>query len=659
MNQIVKSFLDTHIKEYGLEHLKQDVAFEHFCNRLVVNKYVVERFSPEDTMTEAGEIGLDGIAIIVNDMLVIDEDTLNEALKLSAKIDVKFVFLQAKTSDKFDGDEIGTFMFGVKSFFLPKEQRPKTNDKIENLINIKDQIYKKSIDFSSKPELNLFFISCGKWDQENNLNDRVKIECDYFEKTQDFGDVKFYPYDNDKIIITYKELKKKISKTMVMEKKFTFPNMLNIKQAYGGLVKCKDFVSILEDNEGKMLRNIFEDNVRDFQGYNPVNKEIRGTINDSNEQKWFSVLNNGLTIIAKKIESTGDEIEIFDYQIVNGCQTSYVLFENKTKFTDSMHVFVKIIEVENQEVLDRIIYTTNRQTEVKSEAFAATKPFHKGLEDYYNSIEPEYRLYYERRSKQYDLVDSINKNNVVTLSTQINSYISMFLNSPHSTHRYYGELLQNYEKQLFVNDSLYEPYYVSSYFHYFVSNYIKSGNVSKSKYQRFKYHIVCAMKALSVGKEMLHPNSRILKRRCETLIKVIKSQEELKELFTIATSCLDEAISRNSSIKPDNLHRSRELTQTLLEVASEYSQALNNTDYLKKNDIVTCVVKKIENHYFLVEIKTDDIRTNGLIHISNIADRYIKNIREEVKIADIIQAKIINEDYHEKRFGWELSMILN
>ncbi|MDG0809058.1 AIPR family protein [Cohnella rhizosphaerae] len=541
--------------------------------------------------------------------------------------------------------------------FLPTEQRPKTNVKIEELIKLKDLVYTRSIDFSSKPELHLFYISCGKWSNETNLNDRVKVECDYFRSTQDFERVNFFPYDNDNIIITYKELKKKISKKIIMEKKFTFPPMVNIKQAYGGLVKCKDFVNILQDNEGNMLRNIFEDNVRDFQGYNPVNTEIQKTINNSNEQKWFSVLNNGLTIIAKRIDPTGDEVEIFDYQIVNGCQTSYVLYENKDKLNEDMYLFIKLIEVENQEVLDRIVYTTNRQTEVKSEAFASTKPFHKNLEDYYNSIEPEFRLYYERRSKQYDLVDSVNKNNVVTLSSQINSYISMFLNSPHSTHRYYGELLRNYDRQLFVEGSLYEPYYVSAYMHYFVNNSIKTGKIQKSKYHQFKYHLVCAIKALLVGKEILPPNSRALKKQCEVIFKEIRNNK-FDTVLSVATSCLDEAINRSTNVSKENLHRSKDLTQTLLDVVSEYSHAMNNTSYLKSGDIVSCVVKNIEDYYFLVDIKTDDVRNSGSVHISRIADRYIREIRDEVGVAQIIQAKIINDDYYENWYGWKLSMVL-
>ena len=139
------------------------------------------------------------------------------------------------------------------------------------------------------------------------------------------------------------------------------------------------------------------------------------------------MLNNGITIVAKSITPVGDQIEIYDYQIVNGCQTSYVLFDNRKFLRDDSFVMVKLIEVTNENVSDRVIYTTNRQTEVKSEAFAATKHFHKRLQDYYDSVSNPYRLYYERRSKQYDLNDSVSKNRVVTLTQQIQSYHSPLL----------------------------------------------------------------------------------------------------------------------------------------------------------------------------------------------------------------------------------------
>ncbi|WP_342558242.1 hypothetical protein [Metasolibacillus sp. FSL K6-0083] len=57
MNKIIESFLDTHTQEYGLENMKKETRFEHFVNRLIINKYSLERFNPDDIMTGDGEIG--------------------------------------------------------------------------------------------------------------------------------------------------------------------------------------------------------------------------------------------------------------------------------------------------------------------------------------------------------------------------------------------------------------------------------------------------------------------------------------------------------------------------------------------------------------------------------------------------------------------------
>ena len=48
----------------------------------------------------------------------------------------------------------------------------------------------------------------------------------------------------------------------------------------------------------------------------------------------------------------------------------------------------------------------------------------------------------------------------------------------------------------------------------------------------------------------------------------------------------------------------------------------------------------------------------GSIHISQIADRFIRNISDEVQLGEILQAKIIN-DYNTKVAGWDLSLMLD
>lgn len=129
MDQVTKSFLAAHKSEFNIENWNEEDAFEHFVNHCIINKYTTERFDPADIMTKPGEVGIDGIAICINNHLVLSLDEFEDINKQN--MDVRFVFTQAKTSEKFDGSEIGTFISGVKSFFASVDRRLKTNPEIE------------------------------------------------------------------------------------------------------------------------------------------------------------------------------------------------------------------------------------------------------------------------------------------------------------------------------------------------------------------------------------------------------------------------------------------------------------------------------------------------------------------------------------------------
>ncbi|MBD5449562.1 MAG: hypothetical protein HDR28_05300 [Lachnospiraceae bacterium] len=655
MNKIIESFLNTHIREYSIEEFEKEIAFEHFINRCVVNKYSVDRFDPMDIMTDEGEKGIDGVAIVVNDRIIMTVDELDSVVKDNADLEVKFVFIQSKTSDKFSGDEIGTFIYGVKAFFEEESMRPKTNEKMEKMIAIKDLIYQKSIDMVKNPELDLYYVCCGKWDDNNGLQNRIDIEIKPLIESQNFSNVEFYKYDSDKISIAYKELKKKISRTFLMERRISFPDIKGAKQSFLGIVSCQQFISLLTDNDGKMLTNIFEDNVRDFQGYNPVNNEIRDTINDTEDQRRFALLNNGITIVAKKVDVTGDNVEIYDYQIVNGCQTSYVLFDNREMIKNGTYIIVKVIEVLSEELSDRVIYTTNRQTEVKSEAFTSTKHFHKELQDYYNALVGEFGLYYERRSKQYDMQDNIRKANVVSLATQTASYVATFLSEPQSTHRYYGELLNAYKNRLYLDTDASEPYYIAAYFNFFLDKLFKEGKIEK-KYRIFKFHLMLGMKILMTDTNIICGKARKQKNICEKIFRIIRTESELQKYFETAFMCLQQTIS-DSRINDMDQHRSKEFTTEYILLLNKQKNAVDSTEYLKKGDVVHCTVSSISEYFVHVEIKTQDTRNTGEIHISKLAKKWIEKCEDAVEIGDIFQAKIISDDYFDSKYGWSLTRL--
>lgn len=79
--------------------------------------------------------------------------------------------------------------------------------------------------------------------------------------------------------------------------------------------------------------------------------------------------------------------------------------------------------------------------------------------------------------------------------------------------------------------------------------------------------------------------------------------------------------------------------------------------FLKKGDIVHCTVTAIKPYSVDVKIKTDDARNYGSIYISRIAKKYIADIHDEMVVGQIFQAMIINDDFYEKPWGWELSKI--
>lgn len=654
MNKIIEGFLKTHTAEYSLDGEEIEAIFEHFVNRCIVNKYVADRFNPDDIMTEPGEKGLDGVAIVVNDRLIMAKEDIDYLVKTDKDLSVNFVFIQAKTSESFSGSEIGDFIYGVKAFFTDGKERPQTNEKMEKMIALKDYVYEQGIHFDKAPTIEMFFVTCGKWNDDTNLNERLKVELKPLKENDNFSEVMFYPYDAEKLIVRYKELKKKISRSFVMDKRMTFPAIDGVTQAFIGTVQCKDFVKILSDSDANMLTNIFEDNVRDFQGYNNINKEIQKTILTVEDQNRFALLNNGITIVAKSIKITGDEVTLYDYQIVNGCQTSYVLFDNKDKLTDQSYIVVKLIEVNNEKVSDRVIYTTNRQTEVKSEAFTSINFFHKNLQDFYDSIELPYRLFYERRSKQYDLNDSVVKTKIITLATQIKAYLAVFLNEPHSTHRYYGELLEAYKSRLFLETDVPDVYYISSYLVYIVDIAMRRGVIPK-KYRFFKYHIASAIKALIVGDRVIYGQGRKQRKEFEKIYSVVKDENEMNSVLKSALSCLEKAIVDNSSIPKEDLHRSKEITKTLYEAIRKISGVKNAKEFLEIGNTVQCVVTSMNASFVNVTIRTEDRRDRGSIHISKISNHYISDLSKEVSIADEFEATIIGE--FSVQYGWEMSCI--
>ncbi|RAM51928.1 MAG: AIPR protein [Hapalosiphonaceae cyanobacterium JJU2] len=401
MDQILKNYVKNFVDESSLEHLDESTAFEYFVNHTIISKIHPDPFDVEaTTVGGSNDNAIDGIAILVNDYLATSEEEIDYFRKSLRRFDVKFIFIQSKTSATFDSGHLGNFLFGVRSFFEEQPAIP-MNPQLKNLRELKDYIYTFSIDMDKPPVCEMHYVTTGTWTGDANLEGRVKVEKTALESTKLFSLVRFVPVDNEHLKLLYLELRRKVTKEINFEKHTAMPSIGEVHQAYIGILPASEYLKLITDRDGNLVRSLFYDNVRDYQGSNLVNQEIDATIRDRDQSDRFALLNNGITVVAKNIQQVGSRFSIQDYQVVNGCQTSHVIFLNKDALTDKMFVPLKLIVTNNTEVTNQIIRATNRQTQVYVEAFESTKPFHKQLEEFYNTFKDERPLYYERRSKQY------------------------------------------------------------------------------------------------------------------------------------------------------------------------------------------------------------------------------------------------------------------
>lgn len=181
----------------------------------------------------------------------------------------------------------------------------------------------------------------------------------------------------------------------------TFKSLIRQKDSFLGVASLKNYLSFIRTSAGELRDELFDSNVRDYEGDNTVNEAIAATLAaDDTSDFWW--LNNGITVIADEANSPQETMTVSGPLVVNGLQTSHVLHRaEKAGLIASGRlengIVVRVIESTDEETRDRIIAGTNRQTQVPSPALFATKPDQIAIEKYLLVFD----WYYERRKNRY------------------------------------------------------------------------------------------------------------------------------------------------------------------------------------------------------------------------------------------------------------------
>ena len=577
MDKITESILAEFSNEHQLQLLSQSKQFEHFASFLVVRSEHSESFDSHDIVVgdgsqsqEGADTGLDGIAVIVNGILISDVEELEEQLATAGYLEATFVFVQAETTAGFDGAKIGTFGFGVLDFFrdTPKLKR---NAKVSAAVEIAQAIYAKSSKFRrGDPVRKLFYVTTGKWTGDPTLQARIQAVRSDLMDTGSFRDVQFTPIGAEGVQKMYQRSRYAISAEFTFANRMTIPDVPKVAEAHFGLLPWSEFRKLIIDENGKLFDGLFFDNVRDWQGYNDVNADIKGTLT-STDRGRFVLMNNGVTIIARTLQPTGNKFTIEDYQIVIGCQTTHVLFDQRDSLDDTVAIPIRLISTKDEEVTNAIIKATNWQTEIKEEQLFALQQFPKNLEAYFGSFPQSQRLYFERRSRQYEGM-SIEKTRVISFDAMIRAFAAMFLNEPHRTTRNFKSIKARIGKDIFAKDQRMEPYYAAALALYTLEFFFRTGRL-EAKYKAARFHILLALRILAAGFDMPDLRANKMEGYCEKLAAILHDTAKANAYITAAANIVADAAG-------GNFHRDNIRTEPFTERAIELARS-------KFGDVVT------------------------------------------------------------------------
>lgn len=142
-----------------------------------------------------------------------------------------------------------------------------------------------------------------------------------------------------------------------------------------------DYNEFLRNGGSAVRSDLFESNVRDFQGTTEVNSDISRTLENPGEVDFWW-LNNGVTILGSTATLAGNTLTVQNPQIVNGLQTSSQIatFFDKGNEDNGRLVMIKVISSEEEETRDKIIKATNSQNSVPRASLRATDKVQRDIE---------------------------------------------------------------------------------------------------------------------------------------------------------------------------------------------------------------------------------------------------------------------------------------
>lgn len=478
-----RTALDEIVKERKAEHfpnMKEDDYFELFVAEQILQDQDLSYDELKDGNPGGnGDGGFDGAYLFVNNLLIDSQniDYVSKQLHQNLRIDLNLI--QAKNKNRLEEIVIEKFSSTVDDVLDMSQSLDSVeqyyNDDIIRVFGDFHRIYGEACSYDSSVNISFYYVTKGGKPTANMrrkaelLRKRVERELVHGCKCS------FHFVGATKLLDLAKRPPIKILGLKFAEGPFTADDLGG---SFIGLVFLDRYYRFVDGENGRIMSSLFEANVRDWEGVNKVNNQILQSLKTKPvEDFWW--LNNGVTILAAKINQTGKTLELHKPEIVNGLQTTQTIHsyfsELEEEPEEERKMLVRIIEVRDEnETRERIVRATNSQTSVPVEAFRSLDTVHRKIEKYLIAQDPP--LFYDRRRNFYKNQDKP-ANRIIGIKQLAQSVIASYLFKPDDARGRPSDYLQASDdaKYLLVFNNSYpcELYYACARYYQAVDAILK------------------------------------------------------------------------------------------------------------------------------------------------------------------------------------------
>ena len=466
--------------------------FEFFTAQQVLKDFDLSYDEIDSGMVGAGgDGGIDGIYLLVNGDLV-QEDSNYSHLRKDIVIDL--VILQSKTHSGFQETPVERFITVSNDLFdlskgtsLPSVYN---NHLIEAIRRFQD-LYQNLAPWF--PTFNVSFIYASKGtDPSDSIMHKVDMLRDTVLSHIQNASFRFQFLGASGLL----DLAGRQPHTTYTLPLAESPISSEDQLGFVCLVRLRDFFKFITDDTSLLQRQLFEANIRDYQGRTQVNDEIQASLQSAGtEDFWW--LNNGVSILATNASLGGKLLTIKDPYIINGLQTSTEVFnycKNSEIGNDGRKILVRVVVPTEEESRDRIIKATNSQTVVPPSSLRATDRIHRDIEEYLR----QKGLFYDRR-KNYYKNEGKSRDKIIGIPYLAQAVMAIVLRQPNQARARPSSLLRSDDDYGRVFDSSYpiEVYYVCAEAMRRVESHLKSTSLNVPAKDRNNLRFYVAMHAVA------------------------------------------------------------------------------------------------------------------------------------------------------------------